>query len=148
VPNIRTVKIVRQSDGCLVAQPVLGECQQCASALGCGLRAGASAVAWKHPDSSAWVGREATLILADGALFKAALIGYGLPLLTALTLSALGASWARTMGTMGAMGQLDADLAAVAGCVLGLVIGFALARFVSAPLVRVVDSDEQAVLHD
>jgi sigma-E factor negative regulatory protein RseC len=115
-----------------IVEPVQGGgCGLCAGGKGCGSGRISQALCARprqfrvHNEVNAGIGDEVLVAVADGILFRSALILYGLPLLLLFTGALSGAHW---MG--GSEGQHDAG--AVIGAAAGLLAGLLLARFIAS----------------
>jgi sigma-E factor negative regulatory protein RseC len=96
-------------------------CGSCASAEACGGRPDKKRLQRVRNTIGANVGDAVIVTVADGAVLKAALWSYLMPLLLALVGAAVGTA-------------LAGDVAALVGTVSGLTIGLALLRVVGAQL--------------
>ena len=117
---VEIVEIVEQ--GVWVEAMQQSACSSCNARSGCGQHSlsklGRKMRLWVPTDRHFSVGEQATLTLPDGRLALSALVLYGLPLLAMMLLAVVGHGLAGEPG-------------AVISGLLGLVIGFVIARKVS-----------------
>lgn len=133
----RAIVIRVEGQDALVEAAREGGCGQCDSANGCGSGTLSRLFCSGKPrhfrvsnDIAARPGDEVQISVADGVLLRSALLLYMLPLALLLAGGFLGSQWAAD-----AAGR---DGYAALGALLGLVAGFALAKWLAASSVRTV----------
>jgi sigma-E factor negative regulatory protein RseC len=126
----RAIVIRLEGDDALVESTQGGGCGQCDSEKGCG-SGKLTQLFGTQPrrfrvrnEAHAQPGAEVQISVAEGVLLRSALLMYVLPLLLLLIGGAIGGQFAQ--------GEAGADAYAALGGVLGLVMGFLLARWLAA----------------
>lgn len=125
----RAIVIRLEGDEALVESAQGGGCGHCDSENGCGSGKLSQLFSTRprrfrvRNDAHAEVGSEVLVTLTEGVLLRSALLMYVLPLVLLFAGAAMAGQWAKDAGS--------ADGYAVMGGLLGLVVGFALAKWIS-----------------
>lgn len=125
----RAIVVHLQGNEALVEAKGGGGCGQCDSEKGCGSGKLSQMFCSKprqfkvHNEANAGVGDEVQITLPDGVLLRSSVIMYVMPLSLLLSGGMLGAHWSSDATVR--------DIYAAIGSLLGLVVGFVLARWIS-----------------